>query len=414
MSSIATLTVREELVYRVLPLDQSFTENYAGIFHFQFWRYGEWIDIVIDDLLPTHVYEGSRELIYLHSTTKNEFWTALLEKAFAKLYGCYENLVWGSMTEALGDCTGGLTEILTNGETDGKKLLTILKRGLEMGSLFGCLFPPPSNGIFGKAGSNGLVGAHAYSVTSLLKVKTKSGDEQVLLRLRNPWGHTEWKGDWADEDYHWNEAEVLEEVISCHATYKKDGASHSTYKIDGEFCMPFEEFLRLYWRVEVCNLSAEVRIDGSWSLEENTAGGGPQYPTSYYLNPQFGARFTVTSDCIEHDGKCNIIVAVLQKELRIQDNVEAKGSDFPKIGLSIYRAPTNSSGAQDEYFFSKNKPVATTPECLARRELTVRLRTEPGDYILVPCTKSPDFEAEFMVRIFVDGEVDAKRLPFNH
>lgn len=31
------------------------------------------------------------------------------------------------------------------------------------------------------------------------------------------------------------QAEVLEEVISCHATYKKDGASHSTYKIDGEF-----------------------------------------------------------------------------------------------------------------------------------------------------------------------------------
>lgn len=38
-----------------------------------------------------------------------------------------------------------------------------------------------------------------------IQVKTKSGDEHVLLRLRNPWGHTEWKGAWADGHENWNE-----------------------------------------------------------------------------------------------------------------------------------------------------------------------------------------------------------------
>ncbi|XP_016129923.1 calpain-1 catalytic subunit-like [Sinocyclocheilus grahami] len=141
LASIGALISKDEetsfmtkhIINQVLPAGQTFSNNYAGIFHFRFWRFGKWIDVVIDDLLPTI----DDKLIFVGSKTSNEFWPTLLEKAYAKVCGSYGDLDGGFMSEALMDFTGGvhMEFVLNEAPT---YLWDIMDRAAKSQTLMGC------------------------------------------------------------------------------------------------------------------------------------------------------------------------------------------------------------------------------------------------------------------------------------
>ena len=99
---------------------------FSGIFHFKFWQYGEWVDVVVDDFFPTQ--DG--HLLFLKSDSPDEFWTALIEKAYAKLYGNYVSaLSGGFMGSAMEDLSGGVTESYYRRRIPFKVLLRSYQKG---------------------------------------------------------------------------------------------------------------------------------------------------------------------------------------------------------------------------------------------------------------------------------------------
>lgn len=46
----------------------------------------------------------------------------------------------------------------------------------------------------------GVITKHTYSITKIFKCADDDPDyhELFLIRIMNPWGHKEWKGDWSE------------------------------------------------------------------------------------------------------------------------------------------------------------------------------------------------------------------------
>ena len=135
LASIANLTMKKKLFAKVVPNDQSFgKEDYAGIFHFRFWQANRWVDVVIDDYLPT-LYGN---LVFITSKAENEFWPALLEKAYAKLNGSYQAIDGGWPSRSLTDLTGGISEEYHLAKRNPDDIFKIMLKAQKKSALMTC------------------------------------------------------------------------------------------------------------------------------------------------------------------------------------------------------------------------------------------------------------------------------------
>ncbi|KAH7322207.1 hypothetical protein B0J17DRAFT_743424 [Rhizoctonia solani] len=261
LSAVSTVTTMEGLINRICV----HRDEKIGVYGFVFYRDSGWVDVIIDDLLYTRIpkyeelwgeqqnlyhddkekYEarariGGKTLYFSRSKTENETWLPLLEKAYAKLNGDYQAIIGGFDAEAIEALTGGIST------------LTPIKDILDVDRFWEELLNTDKDRLFGCAidGSRaneitGLYTSHAYSVLEALEVNGKR-----FVRIRNPWGQSEWKGPWSDGSKEWTN-EWLKRLPDLHHKFGDDG----------EFLMEYKDFLRTWTTVERSRI-----FDAGWKL----------------------------------------------------------------------------------------------------------------------------------------------------
>lgn len=199
---------------RIKRLIYSKITNQAGVYCVGLCITGIWEDVILDDLTPCLAI--SKDPAFNQSKS-DEIWVILMEKAWAKVHGGYGNIVGGLLREVLHDLTGApaITFFTSEGtpETHWKNLLDAENQGFIMACGSDDIKQSGDDSIDANLG---LAGNHAYSLLSVHEIVTEGGKRRELganehsspnneriVKLRNPWGEGEWKGDWGDKSTKW-------------------------------------------------------------------------------------------------------------------------------------------------------------------------------------------------------------------
>ncbi|GFS03956.1 calpain-9 [Elysia marginata] len=227
----------------------------------------------------------------------------------------------------------------------------------------------------------GLVGGHAYSLVGVAQVGNSK-----LLRVRNPWGHGEWKGPWSDGSEEWASA--------------PDSSIKSPNKDDGEFFVSLEDFLTYFSQTTICSLTPDFDRDGSAdSLNHilNVYGewAGKMAAGFHKLlqNPRF--CFTISEQGLVDEGYIPLVVQLIQQsEKRKTDNISIRCDVFRVLGDSIN--PHRRCMAL-EIQGKKNNVYAPEMQSSFRHKL------KPGSYVVVPSTVEEGQEKAFLLRLFTSA-----------
>ncbi|KAF8987796.1 hypothetical protein BGZ52_002659 [Haplosporangium bisporale] len=304
----------------------------VGVYGFIFFKDGDWVSTVVDDQLCYKIDQTTlkKSLYFSSCSEEREIWLPLLEKAYAKIHGDYESLSGGFSSEGTEDLTGGVASILfTNDILDVDQFWNVEMQRVNKQALMGCSIDhdDPSGE------RHGIMARHAYSV---LSTATIQGER--IVQVRNPWGKTEWNGDWSDQSDKWTPEAIAEVKME-----EKD---------DGKFWMSYKDFLRVFDSLDLCRI-----FDATWSVASSWI--------PYHVEPRSSGKFQ-----FELDQASEAVIVLSQPDTRYYGALQA---DFIyTLSFHVYN--------------SDNKLVkrarATVPYC--KRSVSIELDLPVGQYTVVP------------------------------
>lgn len=202
-----------------------------------------------------------------------------------------------------------------------------------------------------------------------------------LIKLRNPWGMGEWKGDWSDGDFLWEDYPEIAQALG------------HTDENDGTFWMAFCDFADVFNSVYVCRLFdtkvwTSIRTEGSWT--EETAGGTLTSP-SWKKNDQFN---------LELKQQTNLVIILNQPDMRWRVHRGPEWNQYPKpIGFVILK---HTDYPNKQLTLNKQILAGRSRTFVAAREVSTEISLPSGRYVIVPSTFTPDVLGTFTLSVFGD------------
>jgi hypothetical protein len=369
LGAASVVATREDLLY---PLVLSAHPEY-GFYQFKIYKNAKWRYITIDDFVPLKF----GQIRFGKCADPSEIWVPLLEKAFAKLNGNYENCASGNFGEGMTDLTGEGCESFDLTKVEKEDFWSKLAYFHEEAFLMGC----SKQGGREELQDNGLLTGHAYAILSVVVTSTK----ERLLHIRNPWGQKEWNGAWSDKSSKWT------------PQLKKE-LNHLD-EDDGAFYMEYSDFLRQFSEFCVCRLLQdeigtvwEKRIFAdSWGPGN---AGGCGNTANWKKNDQFWIENTVPGN--------RVFFHLAQEDVRSQYKPQIEYS----IGLYLMKSESKmvkkDRRTRDE--------TLHTPTFINRREYAFSLELDVGLYVVMPCTFDPDQHAAYFLTVYSENALEAGRM----
>lgn len=170
--------------------------NSSGIYALKLFIRGKpWILTIDDNIMR---FSGGDPYF---STVGDSMWVPLLEKGWAKMKGTYEHTSGGWAQNGIRAFTGApvFEYWMVDLTIDSDAVFTILKAANDLNYILGA----GTDGADTNLNSCNIVAGHAYSMISAFELKTGSTVDYKLVMVRNPWGITEYNGNWKSSDALW-------------------------------------------------------------------------------------------------------------------------------------------------------------------------------------------------------------------
>ena len=359
----------------------------SGCYLVCFYRRHAPLYVFVDDLLPV---QPNGLPAFSHCRHAGELWVALLEKAYAKLFGAYEAIEAGYVHQALMDCTSGQGEELRLKDEEGRLRQTEDALWLRLYDAWraGCMLGAGSSTGTNDHEVDGIVQGHAYGIIGMYEgsasEQAEGGGPLRLLQLNNPWGRGEWTGAWSDDSDRWTR-------------FYRNRLQPSTQD-DGRFWMELADFAQHFDNVYLCRIMPHAAtLDSAWDAQRGTACG-PRQPRN---NPHFrvrAERATTAHIELEQDADAAAAAsrAVRSGAAEAVDGVGSNGYAYIQFYLL-----DNGGQRCDKIVRAAVRGWANDGRLVNARSISAQVELEAGkDYALLCCTNTPNVERAFSVSVF--------------